>query len=215
MNSTEPVLLIFAKKPIPGQVKTRFLPDTSPENAAAIAHEMIRMTINTAVTGWPGPIQLMAGPDSCHPFFESISQKHNIALTDQCSGSLGTKMETAICQTLDSAPAAILGCDIPSVSKSMLQYAYHRMQAGNNVMGPSADGGFYFIGLHQCFPGMFDAIPWGTDQVLELVLRRLRGGQIMIDVMLSCLQDIDTWSDFLWAAQFESSFQEFLCKINS
>ncbi len=213
MDSTEPVLLIFAKKPTPGQVKTRFLPNASPKIAASIALEMIQMTVHTAVAGWPGPIQLMASPDTNDPALEFLAQQHNIALTGQCEGNLGMKMETAICQTLDSAPAAIVGCDIPSVSQSILQYAYHRIHAGKNVMGPSADGGFYLIGLHQCVPGMFDAIPWGTNQVLDSVLRRLHECRINIDVMLSCLQDIDTWSDFLWAAQFESKFQEILCKI--
>ncbi len=216
MTEKLPVLLIFAKQPMPGQVKTRFLPDTTPEIAAAIALDFIELTVKTATIAWPGPIRLTVSPDFHLTSLESIARQYNIELANQSEGNLGTKMEAAISETLRYSPAAaIIGCDIPSLSVPSLQYAFSRLQEGKNVLGPSADGGFYFVGLLQSEPGMFDGILWGTNEVLNSTIMQLNKCQINIDVMLSCLQDIDTWNDFRWMTKFHPDFQIYLRKFDS
>ena len=111
-------------------------------------------------------------------------------------------MESAVCDALRTAPAAaIMGCDIPDVSPAVLAFAYDRLVEGHNVIGPSSDGGFYFAGLKQWVPGVFEDIEWSTDRVIETVLHRMAACKIPIDVMLPCLQDIDNWTDFEYLAQ--------------
>ena len=107
-------------------------------------------------------------------------------------------------------PAAIMGCDIPDVSPAVLRVAYDRLVEGHNVIGPSSDGGFYFAGLKQCVPGMFENIEWSTDRVIETVLHRMAACKIPIDVMLPCLQDIDNWRDFEYLAQNQPRYSKFL-----
>ena len=212
----KPPLLLFAKKPEPGQVKTRFFPHCSPENAASIALAMIEDTVRKSVIAWSGPVRLLVAPDADHPALKKIAQNSDIPMYAQSSGNLGEKMQSALSESLNEAPAAaVMGCDIPGVSMQILEYACDRLAEGANVLGPSADGGFYFIGLRESSSQMMDGIEWGTDSVAQTVIRRLDASGIHFDVFLACLQDMDVWFDFEQMTEIFSKFRKFLYKSES
>ena len=103
-----------------------------------------------------------------------------------------------------------MGCDIPQVSASQLQWAYQQLQQGLNVFGPSTDGGFYFIGLQQYIDGMFDNIRWGESTVAQTTINQLTTLGIWFDTILECQQDVDTWDDYQQAIQFVPELQELI-----
>ena len=206
-----PVLALFAKSPVPGFVKTRFTPHCSAEKSAQIALGMIKFTVLTAAQSWPGPVCMYISPDKNHPAVKNLCQQHDIALKLQANGDLGRKMELAIRDELANASAVgVMGCDIPQVSGSQLQWAYQQLQQGLNVFGPSADGGFYFIGLQQYIAGMFDNIRWGESTVAQTTINQLTDLGIWFDTILECQQDVDTWDDYQQAIQFVPELQDLI-----
>ena len=207
----DPQLILLTKKPIPGEVKTRLLPYLSAEDAAQLSIDMTQDTVTQALNAWTGPLRMLASPDPDHPALQRIAQRHSISISPQAAGNLGQKMHEALEIGLRNAPAAaILGCDIPTISQSILRFASHKLKQGFNVIGPAADGGFYFAGLTQCKSGMFDQIQWGSNTVFASTVERSASLGIRFDVVLPCLQDIDEYDDLVNLAQISKKYRKYI-----
>ncbi|MHB8622552.1 MAG: TIGR04282 family arsenosugar biosynthesis glycosyltransferase [Sulfuricaulis sp.] len=207
---SQPELIIFARKPIAGEVKTRLQPDYSPEQAAEIAGFLIRATINLAVSAWPGDIALYTWPDIDHILFYEIARTTPIHLAPQAQGDLGAKMLSALRDGIKHRKsAAILGCDVPHCSWDIIDQANDWLARGRNVIGPTEDGGYYFIGLQEARPELFEDMPWGSNKVLELTLARAEELKIEFD-LLTKLRDIDTADDLWLIAQKYEPLKRFL-----
>ncbi|MCR4302517.1 MAG: TIGR04282 family arsenosugar biosynthesis glycosyltransferase [Sulfuricaulis sp.] len=207
---SQPRLLIFAKQPVSGQVKTRLQPDYSPEQSAEIASFMIRATVEMAVSAWPGDVVLYAWPDIKHPLFNQLARDFRITLAPQAEGDLGAKMLSALREGIaPGAGTAIMGCDVPQCGWDVIDQANDWLARGKNVLGPTEDGGYYFIGLQQACPELFDKIPWSSNQVLPMTLARSE--KLGLDFnMLPKLRDIDTANDLWLAAQKYEPLKQFL-----
>ncbi len=207
----KPILILMTKIPVAGKSKTRLMPNVSADTAAAIALEMIVDTVEKAAVGWAGPIGLLVDSDRRHPRLSELAARFDLTIGTQSEGDLGAKMEHAISEALSRySAAAVMGCDIPEITPAILRLAYDRLLAGCNVMGPSADGGFYFAGFTDCAPGMFENIEWSAPSTLAAALAQLQACKMSVDVMLPCLKDIDRWRDFVELANNQSRFAEFL-----
>lgn len=199
-----PELILFAKQPIPGKVKTRLQPDYSPEQAAQIAEFLIRDTVAVATANWPSMVYLYGAPSADHPLFWRLAEKFHLRLATQAVGDLGLRMFTALREGIDrSGAAGVLGCDVPHCRGNILELAHEGLARGDNVIGPTEDGGYYFIGLQQASVALFEHIEWGGRQVIETTLARAQQLGITFQV-LPKLTDIDTGDD-LWvtAHQYE------------
>ncbi len=199
-----PDLILFAKQPIPGEVKTRLQPHYSPEQVAQIAEFLICDTAKLAATNWPSDVYLYGAPGTDHPLFRRLAERFHLHLATQASGNLGLKMLTALCQGIErSGAAAVLGCDVPHCRGAILEYAHEKLARGDNVIGPTEDGGYYFIGLQQAPVALFEHIEWGGSRVVETTVLRARQLGIAFE-LLPKLTDIDTRDD-LWitAHQYE------------
>lgn len=193
----QPALMIFAKQPLPGQAKTRLLPDYTPEQAAAIAEVLIRETVGLAVSSWPGEIYLCGAPDVDHPLFAELARDFRLQLLDQSGTDLGARMLAALRLGIERhGAAAVLGSDVPHCRWDMLDEANAHLAHGRNVLGPTEDGGYYLIGLQQPHESLFARMPWGGATVLEETLARAAAIGLEFEV-LSRLRDIDTAAD-LW-----------------
>ncbi len=207
---SQPRLLIFAKQPVPGQVKTRLQPEYTPEQSAEIASFMIRATVELAVTAWPGDVMLYAWPGIDHPLFRQLARDFRISLAQQAEGDLGAKMLSAIREGIArGAGTAIMGCDVPQCGWDVIDQANDWLARGKNVLGPTEDGGYYFIGLQQARPELFDKIPWSSNQVLPVTLARAEKLGVELD-LLKTLRDIDTADDLWLAAQRYEPLRQFL-----
>ncbi|MDH3670603.1 MAG: TIGR04282 family arsenosugar biosynthesis glycosyltransferase [Gammaproteobacteria bacterium] len=199
-----PDLILFAKQPTPGEVKTRLQPDYSPEQAAQIAEFLIRDTAKLAATNWPSDVYFYAAPDADHPFFRRLAEEFHLHLATQANADLGLKMLTALRQGIErSGAAGVLGCDVPHCRGAILELAHEKLARRENVIGPTEDGGYYFIGLQQAPGALFEHIEWGGSRVFETTLLRAQQLGIAFEV-LPKLTDIDTRDD-LWitAHQYE------------
>jgi rSAM/selenodomain-associated transferase 1 len=207
---SQPELIVFARQPIPGQVKTRLQPDYSPEKAAEIAAFMIRATVELAVSAWPGDVMLYAWPGTDHLLFQQIAGEFHVPLAPQGDGDLGAKMLDALRQGIArQGAAAIMGCDVPHCGWDVIDQANSWLARGKNVLGPTEDGGYYFIGLQEARPELFEEMPWGSNRVLEMTLAHAEKLGMEFN-LLKTLRDIDTATDLWLVAQRYEPLRQFL-----
>jgi len=191
-------LLLFAKAPIAGQVKTRLHSHCSPEQAAVIAEILLEESIVKAQSAWPGEVHLSVWLDYQHEFLQRMQKRYSLKVAQQAAGDLGEKMLAAL--NGFGYPAVVMGCDAPHVPAQVLQNAFDILSSGQSVIGPSEDGGYYLLGLQQPQPNLFNDIAWGGDQVLETTLVRARSTGLALH-QLDVLNDVDEWQDVCRAAR--------------
>ena len=190
-------LLLFAKSPIAGQVKTRLLPTCTATQAAEIAKILMEESIRKATSFWNGPVLLCIWPNQDDKFVQLMASRYAISVVSQAEGDLGEKMLAAF--GCHGYPAAIMGCDAPQVADAALSETFTHLLVGDNVLGGSEDGGYYLIGLANACPFLFENIKWGSDSVLQATLRRAQLHSLEF-IRLPELNDVDTWEDVLQVA---------------
>lgn len=168
-------VLVFAKAPDPGAVKTRLVPALGEGGAAVLAARFARRTLDTATRAAVGPVVLVCAPDTAHPFFEVCRRRHAVALAPQGDGDLGARMHRAFAAILaDSAAAVLVGTDTPDLHVDDLAGAARALRDGADVvLGPAEDGGYWLIGLRNPVSALFEAVPWSTDDVLRVTRSRI------------------------------------------
>jgi len=169
-------LLVFAKAPVAGQVKTRLTPFISPEQAAILHQQLITRTLSTTVNSQLCPVQLWCSPSSQHPYFQHCQKIFAVELHEQQGKDLGERMAHAFALTLKQHDYALLvGTDCPSLDQQDFQHACELLQQGyDSVLAPAEDGGYTLIGLRTPAPELFTDIDWGTSRVLAETRVRLR-----------------------------------------
>lgn len=206
----QPTLIIFARQPVVGETKTRLQPDYPPEKSAEIATFMIRATVELAVSAWPGDVMLYAWPNVMHPLFQEIASEFKIGLAPQVGNDLGARMLDALRAVMKPrGGAAIIGCDVPQCGWDALDQANDWLARGRNVLGPTEDGGYYFIGLQEARPELFTGIPWGSGEVREMTLARADKLGLEFE-LLPTLRDVDTANDLWLVAQKYEPLKKFL-----
>lgn len=201
MNSDVP-LYLFAKKPVAGRVKTRLQSHCSPAEAATIAEELIRATVELVVANWDGQVRLCVWPDAKHSVFEEMRSTHSISIDVQAAGELGKKLLHALDVGVSAyGAAAVMGCDVPHCPAAIIRRTYKALAQRRNVIGPSLDGGFYLLGMCQTHSDVFRDISWSTPSVAANIERNFRHLGINIDLRLPMLRDIDSWADLATVAQ--------------
>ena len=194
-------LVIFAKAPIPGQVKTRLCPPLTPDEAATLHGSFVLDTLERAKAALaafklPYDRYLACAPSSTHVFFRIMEERQGVRLMDQVGDDLGARMnqafDTLFAQGYKSG--VIVGTDTPSLPLERYQQALTALESHDLVLGPALDGGYYLIGLNRPTPGLFTGIPWSTDQVLALTQKKA-GALGLKTALLESWRDIDTISD--------------------
>ncbi len=169
-------MLVFAKAPAPGMVKTRLVPLLGAKGAARLHRRLVLHTLQQLSAAGLAPGELWCAPDPAARFFRACRERWGIALRRQRGGSLGERMGFALRATLRRAEAGVLlGTDCPAVTPAYLRAGLQALQAGNDaVLGPAEDGGYVLLGARRYAPELFTGIPWGSSGVLEETRRRLR-----------------------------------------
>lgn len=168
-------ILIFAKAPEPGRVKTRLIPALGAEEAALLYNKLLRQTVGKVAEATISPIDCWCAPDTGHPVFQNMALQYGVQLEEQVGEDLGQRMEYGATQALLSADTVILiGGDCPVLEKHHLSQAFDWLAKGADaVLGPAEDGGYVLLGFKRSDPALFYDIPWGSDQVLALTRKRL------------------------------------------
>ena len=176
MKKNDCRLIVIAKAPIPGEVKTRLLPFLDVETASILHEQLVLHCLNTAIEAEVGQVDLWCTPSVDHPFFIHCAEKLQIELHLQTQGDLGRRMAHAFGETLKRTPMALLmGTDCPSLTCGDLKEAKRILhQDPQAVISPAEDGGYVLIGLRQYASQLFEGISWGTEVVMEETRRKLR-----------------------------------------
>jgi rSAM/selenodomain-associated transferase 1 len=169
------VLIVFARAPIPGAVKTRLIPALGAEGAAALHVRLVKHALATARKASFARTELHCAPDGDDPFFRFCAGHYRVEVLTQAEGDLGARMHAAFGHALATSPRAILmGSDCPALTARHLRHADHALRDGADaVLAPCEDGGYALIGLKRADPRLFEAIAWGGDTVMAETRRRL------------------------------------------
>jgi rSAM/selenodomain-associated transferase 1 len=194
-------LVIFAKAPTPGQVKTRLCPPLTPDEAATLHGSFVLDTLErtkTAVTKLKLPMDryLACAPSSTLVFFKIMEERQAVRLIDQEGDKLGERMSRTF-ETMFQRGyrhVIIVGTDVPSLPLDYYKQALAELDTHDMVLGPALDGGYYLIGLNKPAPAIFENIPWSTDQVLALTREKADGLDLSIGLVPEW-QDVDTVDD--------------------
>ncbi len=194
-DRTAPVLILFARTPVPGVAKTRLQTRYSASEAGAIAAIMLDETCKRAHTHWPGDIVLAAWPSTNHPQLRSLARRYSLTLAAQPEGDLGDKMYMMLERMcVDGRSAAVMGCDVPHCPAEVFVEAHAVLAAGGAVLGPTADGGYYLVGTNRPAPELFAGIRWGGSDVAAQTRDRASGLGFRFHE-LPMINDVDTWED--------------------
>jgi len=157
--------VVFAKRPIPGQVKTRLTPALSPERAAGLYWAMVQDT-------WA----LVSELADVKPYlFVNQPWEGFDALVDgsppliQQGSDLGLRMYSCLqlLTGLNLKASVIVGTDSPTLPKAHIQAAFDLLENEDDaVLGPAEDGGYYLVGCRRPHPGMFDEVSWSSPETL-------------------------------------------------
>ncbi len=167
-------IIVFAKAPQPGAVKTRLIPALGAAGAARLHERLVDRTLATAAAAGVGPLELCGDPAS-DPLLAARAAAYGATLTEQGPGDLGARMHRAFARALASAQAVLaVGCDCPALTGQRLREANAALAAGHDaVLGPAEDGGYVLIGLARVHASLFEHIGWGGRDVLEATRARL------------------------------------------
>ena len=190
LGASEIPVCIFAKPPVPAEVKTRLIAALGAESAAGLAEAML-LDVWLTVESCPGvrPVLATTRPGE----FPMRVPAEDVWL--QGEGGLGERIERIVARGLGQASAVIaVGADSLGLTAFHLQSAVELMQASDAVVGPSADGGFYLLGLRRCPPGLFADLPWSTARTRQALEMRLAEHGFTI-AELESLFDIDYPAD--------------------
>jgi len=191
------LLIIFAKTPEPGRVKTRLLPILSPVEAASLHESFILDTLSYTK---PLPLQraMACTPTPDHPFFRQCTVEPPLLFVQQEGKDLGERMKHAMEWGFSKGFEKILliGSDTPTLPARFIQEGLHLLDTRPWVIGPSTDGGYYLIGGKAPLPGLFSGIRWGTDEVLIKTLEKLERQKTSCH-LLPFFYDIDRPKDLI------------------
>ena len=165
-------LLVFARAPEPGRVKTRLASLLGEAGAARLHARLVERTLRTALAAGYGDVYLYCSPGIGGEFFRKVQKRFGVRLRPQGSGGLGDRMHRA----LRRHPGAVLiGSDCPALRPADLRAAARALQAGvDAVLSPAEDGGYALVGLRRASRRLFDGISWGGPKVLGQTRARLR-----------------------------------------
>ncbi len=167
-------ILVFAKAPVPGRVKTRLIPALGAVGAARLAALLLDDTLARALAATTGPVELCASPAPGHPDWAGLALPPGLELSDQGDGDLGARMARAARRRLGAGERVLLiGTDCPALGAARLRQAVAALDQHEAALIPAQDGGYVLLGLRGFHPSLFAGLPWGTDAVAGLTLARI------------------------------------------
>ena len=198
-------VLIFAKAPVPGEVKTRLLPVLSPRRAAALHARLTHDLIAGLSRSGPGRLYLYCHPGTAHPFFLGLRRRFGVTLRPQRGRDLGERMLNAAAEALAlHARVLLIGCDCPVLTPDLCRQALAALKCNDVVLGPAEDGGYVLIGLRRPVGALFRNLAWGSAAVLAETRRRIASLGLR-HYELPTLWDLDRPEDLVRYRQYQRS----------
>jgi len=185
-------LIIFAKSPIPGKVKTRLTPHITPTKAAELYEAFIADTISTALKLECERITVAYSPIYAEMTFQRLCGL-SVGYLPQKGHNLGERMKNAFKHSFDKGfkRTVIIGTDSPTIPLSYIRKAFDVLKEVSVTIGPTLDGGYYLIGLSEQNDAIFDGVDWSTSNVFSQTLARIKTSNKKLCI-LPPWYDVDT-----------------------
>lgn len=196
-HAARTALILFARAPQPGRVKTRLAASVGEVEAARLYAVLLGRSLRL-LANWPGPRVLACADAASRDYFCDQPLALGAERRLQAGPDLGARMATALDDALQAAPQALLmGSDLLDVEQDDLRCAANWLAGGvDAVLGPVADGGYWLIGLRRPQPGLFADMRWSTPAVLQDTrARALASGLSWRE--LPCRRDLDEAADMI------------------
>ena len=180
-------LLVMAKEPRPGQVKTRLTARFSPAEAARLAEAALHDTL-CVVAETPARRRVLVLEGRPGPWLPA-----GMEVVAQVGGGLDVRLAAAF--ELASGPTLLVGMDTPQITPALLRAGLDGLDTGADaVLGPATDGGYWAVGMRRPDPRAFPGVPMSVDETGREQLRRLL--TLGLDVtLLPELRDVDQPDD--------------------
>ena len=168
------LLIIFAKQPMPGCVKTRLGAVIGMSQAAKLYAAFCEDLFSRLQDHpWNRVITFAPADDATEAFFRNWTGAHEV-LWRQPAGHLGNRLTDCFSQGFDEASrVVIIGSDAPTLPAEFISQAFSALEHVDCVLGPTMDGGYYLVGLRRPLPELFTEIDWSTSTVLQQTIDRL------------------------------------------
>lgn len=223
------LLLVFLKEPIPGKVKTRLAADVGDEDASRYYKALVEVLLRQlqglegcrirfcytpddaedAIRFWilPAMQATSAATEGLYlaPYSQTMAEPaQEVDFRPQGSGDLGQRLDRAFNSAFEDgfSEIAVIGTDCPECGARWINTAFSRLRSDSNrdmVIGPSTDGGYYFLGLKSPAPTLFENIPWSDTSVFELTTKAAKTAGLNIETLpeLSDVDHIQDWNQIL------------------
>ncbi|MEV7689447.1 TIGR04282 family arsenosugar biosynthesis glycosyltransferase [Streptomyces bungoensis] len=176
-------LLVIAKEPRPGRVKTRLSPPFTPAQAAGLAEAALADTLR-AVAAAPARRRVLVLDGRPGPWLPP-----GFDVVPQCAGALDARLADAFARC--SGPALLIGMDTPQVTPDLLDVDLTDCDA---CFGPAEDGGFWALGLARPEPALLRGVPMSSPETGAVQRERLVAAGLRVRD-LPRLRDVDTAAD--------------------
>lgn len=203
-------LVVMAKAPVAGAVKTRLVPPLSLEEAADLYRCLLLDLLENIAAFKGADLYVAFTPEAAASLFQKIVPPGFVCFP-QRGQDLGERMADIFENLFERGyeRIVVIGSDLPVFPSSFLNAAFRALAGSRShvVLGPSRDGGYYLIGLGGFVPEIFTGIPWETEQVLDATRRQL--SRIRIEpVLLPEWFDVDKVEDLRYLAEMVSIGQQ-------
>jgi rSAM/selenodomain-associated transferase 1 len=182
-------LLVLAKAPVPGRVKTRLCPPCTPVQAARIAAAALADTLDAATGTAARTVLALDGRMTAPP---------GVAVVRQRGGTLGSRIAAAFADVTGGGrgPVLQIGMDTPQVTPDLLDAGLSMLDHDvDAVLGPAVDGGWWALGLRDpAHARLLAGVPMSTPDTGRLTVEALCGTGLRVGT-LPMLRDVDTWAD--------------------
>ncbi|GLW11634.1 glycosyl transferase [Microtetraspora sp. NBRC 13810] len=183
-------ILVIAKEPVPGRVKTRLCPPCTEEQAARLASAALEDTLRTvAAVRVPHRVLVLQGlPGAWLPAGFPVIPQRGRGLDERLAAAFTDAYR------LHAMPVVLVGMDTPQLTPALLEAAAGALAGHDAVYGPAADGGFWLLGLRRPDPALLLGVPMSRPDTGAVQLTRLRRAGLSV-AHLPELHDVDTFAD--------------------
>lgn len=195
----DPQLVIMAKQPLIGRVKTRLARDIGHVEALRFYREAGGSLIRRVGRDPRWQTVIAVAPDRA--VHERGIWPEDLPRVGQGEGDLGDRMGRLF-RDLPPGPVVIVGADIPAIGKAQVAAAFDALGRSDMVIGPAEDGGYWLIGMKRRprVREIFEGVRWSSEHAMEDTLKNIRRQNMSVRV-LERLCDIDTGADLArWRA---------------
>ena len=212
LTAALPVVVVFARAPELGRVKTRLAATVGDAAALACYRELGRTVVDAvrhadrSTGAAPWRTVVAHTPADAAPALAAWLDPHGaggLAYQPQADGDLGARMRGAVERAIaDGAPrVVVVGTDCPDVDAAVVARALAALDGADVVLGPALDGGYYLVGVRapadRACAALFEGVPWSAPDTLAVTLARLAAAGLAV-AHLTALRDVDTAEDWAW-----------------